>query len=47
MKNVKVVDLDFRFLIHKILHVKTTDGTPVNIMILTQFGEITKNETFL
>ncbi len=46
-ENVKVVDLDFRFLIHKILHVKTTDGTPVNIMILTQFGEITKMKLFI
>jgi len=46
-ENIKVVDLDFRFLIHKILHVKTTDGTPVNIMILTQFGEITKMKLFI
>jgi len=46
-ENVRVVDMDFRFLIHKILHVKTTDGTPVNIMILTQFGEFTKMKLFI
>lgn len=45
--SVKIVDWDFRFLIHKIIHLKTSTNEPINIMILTQLGQLTKMRSFI